>query len=177
MIASSKKLLLCCLAASSFAACAMDPDHDVAGAADPQTNPDVAARRDPSASPNGDLNGQSVITPRAVTGTACFQHNNPGGTWFIQASINLDAYPYAVTGGSIVGTICDSPNWVLTGGSVGNSITINATHTGVGSCVTTVTIVAPFNAPASYPGTYGFDGANNQFSHRSQFLGFNRSCP
>jgi hypothetical protein len=178
MISIPKKLLLCCLAASSFAACAVDPDHDIGGAADPQATPDVAARKDPGVSPNGDLNGQSAITPRAVAGTACFQHNNPnGGTWFIQASINLDAYPYAITGGSIVGTICDSPNWALTGGSVGNSLTINGTHTGAGSCAGTVTIIAPANSPNSYPGTYGFDGANNSFTHRTLFLGFNRSCP
>ena len=79
---------------------------------------------------------------------------------------------------SISGSICGSPSWRLTGGTVGGNITIHGSPFGAGACASTITIVAPFGPPAGYAGTYGFNGASNSFPHRTLFLGFNRpACP
>lgn len=128
-------------------------------------------------SPTGELGGsQSIIIPRAANATACFQLNNgAAATFFINANIDLNAYPYNIVGGNIGGTICDAPNWTLTSGTVGGSLVINGTHTGAGACAATIQITGSFGAPDTYPGTYGFPAA--AFSHRTMFLGFNRSCP
>ena len=172
----SKNLLLCCLAASSLAACMeTEPGQAAITGADEQTA-SQASTVHPNVSPSGELGGsQGVITPRATNATACFQLNNGAVTFFINANIDVNAYPYNIVGGSIGGNICDAPNWTLTSGSVGNAITINGTHTGTGACAATITITGNFGAPDSYPGTYGFPAA--AFSHRTMFLGFNRACP
>lgn len=132
--------------------------------------------------PNGEElgleQGPAPVT-LATTATACLQLNVNASTFFINATLNVTQYPYAITGGSISGSICDSPNWVLTGGRIGDSITINGSHTGTpGACgASTITIEGPFGPPAGYTGMYGFNGSNNSFSHRTLFLGYNRSCP
>ena len=176
MMSSMKKLLPCCLVMSVLPAC-LDAAAESQQSAESKVPGPAPGQAGVTA--NGALGEDrgAITSILATSGTACFQLNNGAVTWFVNATIDLNAYPYAVTGGTISGTICDSPNWVLTGGSVGSSITINGRHTGAGSCVATVTIVAPFGAPAGYTGNYGFDGATPTIPHRSLFLGFNRSCP
>jgi hypothetical protein len=176
MIQSSKHLLLSCLAASSLAACmATDPGQSAVAGADEQTA-SQASTVPSNVSPSGELGGsQSVITPRATNATACFQLNNGAVTFFVNANLDVGVYPYNIVGGNIGGNICDAPNWSLTGGTVGNTITINGTHTGAGACAATIQISGNFGAPDTYVGQYGFPAA--AFPHRTMFLGFNRSCP
>jgi hypothetical protein len=176
MIQSSKYLLLCCLAASSLVACmATDPGQSAVTGADEQTA-SQASTVPSNVSPTGEVGGsQSVITPRATNATACFQLNNGGATFFINANIDLSTYPYNIVGGNIGGNICDAPNWTLTSGTVGGSLTINGTHTGTGACAATIQVTGNFGAPDTYPGTYGFP--TSAFPHRTMFLGFNRACP
>jgi len=111
------------------------------------------------------------VGARAATSQACLTlHNGPGTTFQIRVTFNPNTYPYAVTGGSISGTICGSPNWAVTGGSIGNSLVINARRTSGGAgCANTVTIVGNFRNPPSYAGTYGFDGASTSFPHSTLF--------
>lgn len=180
MTQSWKKLLLCCSAVSSLAACMETESYQSASnGADVQAASQGATVRQ-NFTPSGEEIGSgqlSNIVPLATSATACFQLNNGGITFFINASIDLNAYPYAILGGSISGSICDSPNWTLTSGSLGSSLTINGSHTGALGCAPTIAIAATFAPVASYPGTYGFNGVNNSFAQRTLFLGFNRSCP
>lgn len=173
---SMKKLLPCCLVMAVLPAC-LDAAAESQLSAESKVPGPAPGQAGVTANGAVGEDRGAITSILANTGTACFQLNNTGGTWFVNATIDLNAYPYAIVGGSISGTICDSPNWALTGGSVGSSITVNGSHTGPGACAATVTVIAPFGAPAGYTGTYGFNGANNSFTHRSLFLGFNRSCP
>ena len=180
MTQSLKKLLLCCFTVSSLAACMETESYPSASnGADMQAASQEATVRQ-NFTPNGEEIGSgqlSNIVPMATSATACFQLNSGGATFFINASIDLNAYPYAILGGSISGNICDSPNWTLTSGSLGSSLTIHGSHTGALGCASGISIVATFGPVASYPGTYGFNGVNNSFAHRTLFLGFNRPCP
>src|SRR5262245_26268446 len=179
MTQSLKKSLLCCITISSLAACMETESYQSASNGAVQATSQEATVQQ-NFTPKGEEIGSrqmSGIEPQATSGTACFQLNNGGATFFINASINLNAYPYAILGGSISGNICDSPNWALTSGSVGSSLTINGSHTGALACAPTISIVGSFGPVASYPGTYGFNGANNSFTTRTLFLGFNRPCP
>jgi hypothetical protein len=179
MMHLSKQFLLCCLAVSSFAACVeTGSSQPVSNEADTQVASQAGTVRQDFAANGGQIGSpQANIVPFATNATACFQLNNGGVTFFINATIDLNAYPYAIVGGNISGGICDAPNWALTGVSMGNSISINGTHTGAGACASTISIVGNFGAPDDYAGTYGFNGANNSFPHRTMFLGYNRSCP
>jgi len=184
-----KNMLLWSFAVAWIPACTLEADRETEANQSALHGADQGAAGSPAAAANGGRvspNGEELgtrpapsLVPLAANASACFQLNSGSGTtWFVNASVDLNAYPYAILGGSISGTICDSPNWTLTGGSVGASLTINGSHTGaVASCVGTVAIVGSFGPPDSYPGTYGFDGANNQFTHRTLFLGYNRACP
>lgn len=118
-------------------------------------------------------------TGKALTAGACFElHNGAGVTWYIDAKIDVNAYPFAILGGGISGTICDSPNWTLTGGSIGPALSINGSYTGSASCAATTSIVGNYGPPSAYSGTYGFFGATTPFRHRTLFLGYNRpTCP
>lgn len=179
------KLLPCCIAISAFPACTVEADREtephqsVSNGADVEAAPLHGAAAHQNFTPDGETGGPQVANSAilATSVTACFQLNNGSSTFFINATLNVNAYPYTIIGGSISGTICDSPNWTLTGGTVGSDITINGSHVGTATCASTVAIVAPFGPPAGYAGTYGFNGANNSFSHRTLFLGFNRFCP
>jgi hypothetical protein len=108
------------------------------------------------------------VTPNA---RACLElHNGPSVTWNIDVTFNANTYPYAITGGTIKGTICGSPNWVVTGGSMGSNLIINAKRTGgASSCANTVSIVGSFRNPPSYAGTYGFDGSSTSFPHTTLY--------
>lgn len=111
--------------------------------------------------------------------TACLQlHNGSGVTWNITVTFDPNTYPFNITGGSIKGTICNSPNWKVTGGSMGPTLTIKATQPAAGGCATSVTIVGNFQNPPSYRGTYGFNGASTTFKHTTLFLGYSPfPCP
>jgi hypothetical protein len=113
---------------------------------------------------------------------ACVElHYTGGGAVFaIDLTINPDVYPFTITGGSIKsgtgGVICDSPNWAVTGGSLGPTLLINAKHTGSGSCAPTLTVKGTtFHAPPSYSGTYTF-GTSAPFHHNTLFIGY-AACP
>jgi hypothetical protein len=106
-----------------------------------------------------------------ATAHACLEfYNSPTNTWKIDVTFNPLSYPYVITGGTIKGTICGSPNWVVTGGSMGGSLLVNANRTGAPApCANTVTIVGTFRNPSSYAGTYGFDGQSTSFTHTSLY--------
>jgi hypothetical protein len=139
----------------------------------------------PAASFGGvpDTNGSSHaggVAPLAATlspSTACLQLHLGATVFNFNLSINADAYPYAITGGSITGSICNAP-WTVTGGSLSNNLVIQGQRTPVSGCSTTVTVVGNFNNPSSWIGTYGFNGSSTMFNHHTLFLGYNRpSCP
>lgn len=114
---------------------------------------------------------ERVLAAGPATSKACLQLRNGSAVdWQIEVTVSLDSYPYLIIGGSIKGTICDSPNWQVTGGSLGGGLQINAKHTGSGSCASTVTIVGNFLNPSSYGGTYGFNGSSSMFKHTTLFL-------
>jgi len=178
MTQSSRKLLLCCLVMSVVPACGVDIEREAE--AQPASTETAQSLGRQNLSPSGEvigLNQAPLPPPPAANATACFQLNNGAQTWFVNAVLDINAYPYTIVGGGISGTICDSPNWALTGGTVGPGLTINGTHTGAGLCAATVSIVGPFGPPSGYAGTYGFNGVSNTFPHRTLFLGFNRACP
>jgi hypothetical protein len=115
--------------------------------------------------------GAKDVGVQAATSQACLTlHNGPGVTFQIRVTFNPNTYPYPVTGGTISGSICGSPNWAVTGGSIGNSLVINARRTSGGAdCANTVTIVGNFRNPSSYAGTYGFNGSSTPFPHATLF--------
>src|SRR3954469_7661789 len=47
---------------------------------------------------------------------ACVELHNGGAVFDFDLTINPDVYPFPITGGTIKGSICDSPNWQVTGG-------------------------------------------------------------
>lgn len=112
----------------------------------------------------------SALAAAVATAKACLTlYNGPTVTW--QINITFDPNNLAITGGSIKGTICDSPDWTVTSGSMaGGALVLHATRTGGGgACSTTVTIVGTFQSPPSYKGTYGFNGSSTQFSHTTLY--------
>ncbi len=127
------------------------------------------------ATPHFDAQGKKItaaeVKAATATAKACLElYNGPGVTWNIDVTYNPNSYPFVITGGSIKGTICDSPNWVVTGGTLGPNLTVNAKRTGGGgACANTVTIVGHYQNPPSYAGTYGFDGASTSFPHTAVY--------
>jgi len=134
-------------------------------------------------SPNGAVGAEiekeaaTAKAAAAVVAHACLQlYNGPGVLWNIDVTFDPNVYPYHLTGGSIKGTICGSPNVTVTGGTLGSSLKVTATLPS--GCATPVNIVGTANVPNGYAGTYGFFGSSTGFSHHTLFLGFNRtSCP
>ena len=110
--------------------------------------------------------------------TACLQLHAGAAVFNLNVTINPDVFPYTVTGGSITGNICGAP-WAITGGSLGATLSINGQRNPPASgCASTISIAGGFANPTSYIGTYGFNGSNTAFNHRTLFLGFERStCP
>jgi hypothetical protein len=116
------------------------------------------------------IQGEAAAAATA-TAHACLElYNGPTVAWKIDVTFNPNSYPYVITGGTIKGTICGSPNWVVTGGSMGANLVVNAKRTGgAAACATIVTIVGTFRNPPSYAGTYGFDGQSTSFPHTSLY--------
>ena len=117
----------------------------------------------------------SDVSQRAASTTVCLQLHNAGTTFNIRANIDPNIYPYPITGGNISGTICGSPNWTLTGGSIGSNLQISGTFTGGGACAANISIAGTFAVPSSYNGSYGFPFLG--FPHHTLFLGFQPTCP
>lgn len=114
---------------------------------------------------------ERLLALAPATTKVCLQLRNGSGVdWKIELTVSLDVYPYPIVGGKISGTICDSPNWKVTGGSLGGGLQINGQHTGSGSCAGSVIIVGNFQNPSSYRGTYGFNGSSSSFKHTTLFL-------
>lgn len=136
----------------------------------------------PKPSPNGSVGAAAQreaarASLTVATAHACFQmYNGNSVLWNIDAVFNPNVYPYTISSGTIKGTICGSPNVTITGGSIGTSLSITANLPS--ACATPVNIVGTATVPIGYQGTYGFYGANNNFTHHILFLGYNRtSCP
>ena len=133
-----------------------------------------------AAAPAFDVEGHSIAKAKsaaaaAVSQIARFEVYNPSSAslkWRITVRFDPRTYPYKITSGSISGTICDSPKWRVTSGSIGSTLTINASHTGSGSCARTLRLTGSFHAPPSYRGTYGWNGASTSFRHHTLFLGY-----
>jgi hypothetical protein len=131
-----------------------------------------------------DTNGSTStggVAPLAAVGaspsTACLQLHLGATVFNFNLNINADVYPYAITGGSITGSICQAP-WTVTGGSLSNNLAIQGQHAPVTGCSTTISVMGTFDNPSSWIGTYGFNGSSTMFSHHTLFLGYNRpSCP
>jgi hypothetical protein len=103
--------------------------------------------------------------------------NGPSVTWEIEVLFDPNEHPFRITGGSIRGTICGSPCWTITGGQLGDDVTIEAGggcggRGGCPGCAQTVTIVGKCICPPGYRGTYGFDGSSTSFNHTLLFLGY-----
>jgi hypothetical protein len=129
---------------------------------------------------NGGLGGTGAAplaaAPPAPT-RACLQLHIDSTIFNFNVTINPNVYPYAITGGTITGSICQAP-WTVTGGSLSNSLRVNGQHPPSPNCSTTIAVVGNFENPSSYIGTYGFNGSSTQFNHHTLFLGYDRpSCP
>jgi hypothetical protein len=149
--------------------------------------PAPAAPAAPIAAAQVDSHG-NVVAPGAAaplvailppTTHACLQLHLGGVVFNFNVTINPNAYPYPITGGTITGSICGAP-WQVTGGSLGNSLQISGHKSPpVAGCASTINVVGNYNPPGGYIGTYGFNGSSTMFSHHTLFLGFNRvpTCP
>ncbi|HWT02188.1 MAG TPA: hypothetical protein VN256_18195 [Pyrinomonadaceae bacterium] len=118
-----------------------------------------------------------AIIPGAAPQTrrAYFElHYSGGGVIFeIEVLFNPTTYPFAITGGTIKGSICGSPSWVVTGGSIGPTLQINGSNVCPSpNCASSITVVGKCQCTPSYIGTYGFNGSSNMFKHSTLFLGY-----
>ena len=120
----------------------------------------------------------AVAPLAAAPTTACLQLHLGATVFNFRVSLNPDAYPYPITGGTITGSICGAP-WVVTGGSLGSALQINGQKSPpVSGCAQKISVVGNFAPPAGYNGTYGFDGSSTQFTHHTLFLGYDKpTCP
>jgi len=101
--------------------------------------------------------------------SACLTlYNGPSVKWEISVTFNPNTYPFVITGGTMKGTICGSPKGIVTGGSMGPTLEIHGNLESAG-CASTVTIVGHYQNPASYAGTYGFDGSSTEFPHTTLY--------
>jgi len=106
----------------------------------------------------------AMVTPQAATTTVTLTLHNGAVTFEMEVQVNPNSYPFVVTGGTITAGICGAP-WAITGGHLGNDVRLDAKRQGSGSCANTITVVGEFQNPASYRGTYGFNGASSSFKH------------
>ena len=117
----------------------------------------------------------AMAAAAAATRRAYFElHFAGGGVIFeIEVLFNPTSHPFAITGGTIKGSICNSPTWVVTGGSIGQSLQINGSNVCPSpSCASSITIIGKCECTPSYIGTYGFDGSSTMFNHSTLFLGY-----
>lgn len=117
----------------------------------------------------------AVAATTGATRRAYFElHYSGGGVIFeIEVLFNPTSYPFAITGGTIKGSICNSPTWVVTGGSIGPSLQINGSNVCPSpNCANTISIIGKCQCTPSYIGTYGFNGSSTMFNHSTLFLGY-----
>jgi len=139
------------------------------GAAYAQQGPDSTGRVGAEAA--------GPLAASASPATACLQLHLGSTIFNFNVNINADVYPFPITGGTITGSICQAP-WTVTGGSLGNALTIQGQRSPIAGCATSIAVVGNFNNPSSYAGTYGFNGSSTMFDHHTLILGYNRpSCP
>jgi hypothetical protein len=122
---------------------------------------------------------QAALAPvpaaAAATRRAYFElHFAGGGTIFeIEVLFDPTSYPFVITGGTIKGSICNSPTWVVTGGSIGPALQINGSNVcPTPNCASSISIVGKCQCTPSYIGTYGFNGSSTMFNHSTLFLGY-----
>ena len=111
----------------------------------------------------------------AATRRAYFELHFAGGGVIFEIEVLFDptSYPFVITGGTIKGSICNSPTWVVTGGSIGPSLQINGSNVCPNpNCASSISIVGRCQCTPSYIGTYGFDGPSTGFNHSTLFLGY-----
>jgi hypothetical protein len=111
-----------------------------------------------------------LVTPQSVATTITLSLHNGPVTFAMKVEIDPNTYPHVITGGTIVSGICGAP-WDITGGRLGDDIRIDAKRTGSGSCASTIAVVGEFQHPATYRGTYGFDGSATTFRHSTIYHG------
>lgn len=137
----------------------------------------VSAQQRPDSNGRVGAEAAAPLATSASPATACLQLHLGSTVFNFNVNINADVYPYPITGGTITGSICQAP-WTVTGGSLGNALTIKGQRTPVSGCATSISVVGNFNNPSSYIGTYGFDGSSTMFDHHTLFLGYDRpACP
>jgi hypothetical protein len=83
-----------------------------------------------------------------------------------------------VLGGFIKGTICDAPNWDVSGGTIYRfNLVLQAFYVGGESCAGQLDMIGDRTPPALlWSGTYGWWGANDQFPHSTSFYSIG-PCP
>jgi len=110
--------------------------------------------------------------------TVCFNMVEAGIDWNWELEVVTGGGMATVTGGNISGTICDSPNWSVTGGNINpTSIDLSGVYDGVESCADNVDLIGDRNGGGfTWTGTYGFFGANDSFPQSISFVGVG-ACP
>jgi hypothetical protein len=111
---------------------------------------------------------KALASPQATTETAELTLHNGSVTFKLKVEYNPNSHPHVITGGQITSGICGAP-WNITGGYFGDAMRVNATRAGNGSCANSIVIVGEFQHPASYRGTYGFNGATSSFKHTTMY--------
>jgi hypothetical protein len=129
---------------------------------------------DATGAPTEDLRRAQDATALAAQVTTCLVLHSDATTFTIRVDVDANANPPQILGGQISGMICGGP-WVITGGTIGSCLVLNASHQGSGSCASTITIVGSFANPPRWVGTYGFNGDSSAFRHTTVFNGW-RPC-
>lgn len=83
-----------------------------------------------------------------------------------------DGAGFTITGGFIDGTICDAPNWSVTGGYIApTTLQLNADYVGSQNCAPEVDMSGTRvpGTPRIWSGEYGFPG--HAFPHDTEFMG------
>jgi hypothetical protein len=101
-------------------------------------------------------------------------HYDGGGPVIFEIEVNfIPVFPFTITGGTIKGSICNSPTWVVTGGTMGPALTIRGSNVCPSpNCASSITIVGKCQCPPCFVGTYGFNGNSTAFGHTTLFLGY-----
>jgi hypothetical protein len=133
----------------------------------------------------------SSATEQTGIATACFELYGAGpetspALFAIQLIVNANTYPFVVLEGSIGGDISRVPgtSWIVTSGSFGPYLSIDAKQVPLTNApvdlealsdvpwAQSLSISGDFQAPDSYAGLYGFDGATDEFIHTMLFKGW-----
>jgi hypothetical protein len=106
--------------------------------------------------------------------TVCFNSTSTLGIdWFWTIDVVRSGGVVNVLGGFISGTICDSPNWDVTGGTItGTSMSFSGVYVGSSSCADVVELDGSRTPPGPrvWSGLYGFPAPS--FPHDTAFAGF-----